>query len=323
VGTDTWASSAGYSNLEAQTPYDPADHVRIASITKTYTATAILQMVDEGLISLDDVLSTWVPSVANAETITVHDLLAMRSGIFNYTTDEAFGVAFGAEPTMPWDLQDTLDIINAHGAVAPPDTTTAYCDSNYVILGHILEETRQAPLHDIFRTRIIEPLGLTSTAYPTSASLPDPHPTGYVPVLPDPDVTAFDNAANPPKIVDEVNPVVASTAGAITSTLADLHLWGDELVTGSLLTPATQELRLQTTRFDGQTSNIGYGLGLLNLNEYLGHNGGIFGFNSVIITRPEVDAQIAIVGNESSNSTRPTFDIALALIGQLDPSQSL
>ena len=89
------------------------------------------------------------------------------------------------------------------------------------------------------------------------------------------------------------------------STLADLQTWGTELVEGTLLTPETQARRLETHRFDGQALNFGYGLGITNLNEFLGHDGAIFGYSSVVFTRPQTDTQIAFIANESTNSTTP------------------
>ena len=102
-----------------------------------------------------------------------------------------------------------------------------------------------------------------------------------------------------------------STAGAMISKLADLQAWGTELAEGSLLTPETQARRLEVRRFDGQQINFGYGLGITGLNEFLGHDGAIFGYSSVVFTRPQTDTQIAFIANESTNSTTPTLTVAL------------
>ena len=173
------------------------------------------------------------------------------------------------------------------------------------------------PAGEVITTKIIEPLGLTSTSYPTDVKIPEPHPTSYVPEGGEP----FDNEANPPRVVDELNPAVPSTAGAMISTLADLQTWGTELVEGTLLTPETQARRLETHRFDGQALNFGYGLGITNLNEFLGHDGAIFGYSSVVFTRPQTDTQIAFIANESTNSTTPTLFVALGVIQALYPDQ--
>ena len=105
------------------------------------------------------------------------------------------------------------------------------------------------------------------------------------------------------------------------STLEDLRTWGDELATGSLLTPATQATRLEYRPFPGQKINIGYGLGCERLNEFVGHNGAILGFSSVVMRRPQTDFTIAAVANESTNFTTPTSSFAYAVIKELYPDQ--
>ncbi len=322
IGDGVWTGTTGVRNLESEEPFTPDDFVRIASISKTFTATAVLQLVDEGLLALDDLLEMYVPGVINGDVATLRDLLAMQSGIPDFTANEAFLQRFTADPTLPWTPEDTLAVIaEAPGPDFAPGDKVAYCDSNYFLLGQVMQIVTGVPAGETITTKIIEPLGLTSTSYPTDVTIPDPHPTGYVPDLGDDPGAPFDNQARPPTVVDEVNPAVPSTAGAIISKLADVQRWGTELVEGTLLSPETQAERLQFRRFDGQAINFGYGLGLTNLNQFLGHDGAIFGFSSVVFTRPETDTQFAFVANESTNSTTPTLTVALAMIQELYPDQ--
>ena len=318
IGDGVWTGSTGVVDLETGEPFRADDFVRIASITKTYTATAVLQLVDEGAVSLDDLLETYVPGVINGDVATLADLLGMTSGIPDFTANEGFNERFNADPTMAWSDEDTLAVIaEASGPDFAPGEKVAYCDSNYALLGMVIQEVTGQPAGEVITTKIIEPLGLTSTSYPTDVTIPEPHPTSYVPDGGEP----FDNDANPPRVVDEVNPAVPSTAGAMISTLADLQTWGTELVEGSLLTPETQARRLEIRRFDGQQINFGYGLGITGLNEFLGHDGAIFGYSSVVFTRPQTETQIAFIANESTNSTTPTLTVALGVIQALYPDQ--
>ncbi len=322
IGDDVWTGSAGVADLSIGAPFRPDDFMRIASITKTFTGTAVLQLVDEKRLRLDDPIERFVAGVPNGTTATVEDLLGMRSGIPDFTSDPQFLQEFTANPTMPWSNEQTLEVIRRHPPDFAPGEKVAYCDSNYALLGMVLEAVTESSAAEVITSRIIEPLGLTSTSYPTTATLPDPHPNGYVPVVVE-GSDGFDNTAYPPTVVNEVNPAVPSTAGAIISTLDDLRTWGDELVTGTLLSPETQALRLRTHRFDSAPLNVGYGLGIMSLNEFLGHNGAIFGFSSVVFTRPQTGTQVALVANESTNSTRPTFTVALELIKALYPDQAV
>ena len=321
IGDGVWTRSAGVADLTSGEAYRPGDFVRIASITKTFTATAVLQLVDAGRISLDDLLEQYVPGVINGTACTVRDLLAMQSGIPDFTANQAFGERFAADPLMPWTDADTLAVIaEAPGPDFAPGEKCAYCDSNYALLGMITKLVTGEPVGTTITSAVIEPLGLTSTFYPTEATIPSPHPTGYVP---DPahETAPFDNVAYPPRVVNEVNPAVAGAAGAMIGTLDDLQAWGNELVRGTLLRPETQAQRLQFRRFDGVPVNIGYGLGVLNVNEFVGHNGAIFGFSSIVLTRPETQTQLAFVANEATNSTSSMTDVALAVIGALYPDQ--
>jgi len=105
------------------------------------------------------------------------------------------------------------------------------------------------------------------------------------------------------------------------STLDDLKTWGGELASGSLLAPATQAARLESRPFPGQQINIGYGLGCGTLNEFIGHNGAILGFSTVVMRRPQVDVTIAAVANESTNFTTPTSTFSYGVIQALYQDQ--
>ncbi|MGB0114359.1 MAG: serine hydrolase domain-containing protein, partial [Ilumatobacteraceae bacterium] len=220
IGDDEWVGSAGVADLSSGEAFRPADFMRIASVTKTFTATAVLQLVDKGLVSLDDVLERYVPGVINGDVATIADLLGMQSGIPDFTANARFLDAFTADPTMAWTERRTLDVIaEASEADFAPGARTAYCDSNFVLLGMVAEAVTGEPVGVTVTQSIIEPLGLTSTSYPTGAMVPDPHPTAYAPVLDPNDPGApIDNVANPPRVVNDVNPAVAAGAGAMIST---------------------------------------------------------------------------------------------------------
>jgi len=251
IGQDSWSRSAGYADLASQAEFRPADHVRIASITKSYTATAALRLVDQGTLALTDTLESFVPGVASGAQITLKDLLGMTSGIYDFTSDEAFLSAFDADPTMAWSDAQTLEIIARHDPLFAPGAELSYCDSNYALIGMIIEKVTGKPAGEVITSEVIDKLPLPGTSYPTVTTIPDPHPTGYVPPVTDPNAP-FDNVAAPPAIVTELNPAVPSTAGAMISTLDDLRVWGGELAAGTLLAPATQAARLTSRPFPGQ-----------------------------------------------------------------------
>lgn len=322
IGDQTWQSTRGVADLTTQAPYRAADHVRIASITKSFTGTAILQMVDAGRLQLTDVLERYVPGIAYGDTITVKQLLGMQSGVYDFTGNAEFLTSFNADPTMAWSTDQTVALIKANQPAFAPGGQLQYCDSNFVLLGMILEKVGGQTVDRVITDQVITRLDLPGTSYPTDAAMPDPHPTAYFPGGDTTDGSKpFDNAAHPPRVADEVNPVVSGGAGAMISTLSDLRVWGRELASGSLLTPQTQALRLQSTRFPDAQINVGYGLGCEVFNDFVGHNGAIIGYSTVVMSNPKADVTIAAVANESTNFSTPTSDFAYGVIKELYPDQ--
>jgi D-alanyl-D-alanine carboxypeptidase len=228
----------GRSDLRTSAPFLLTDHVRMASITKTFTATEILRLVDRKLLSLDsDRLNQFVPGVPYADQITVRQLLNMTAGVFDYTTDPAFTAQFDANPLMSFTPQDFLAIINKPGnnpAFAPGTPgKSQYSDSNYFLLGLIIEKVTHQPLEMVLDEDVVERARLDHTSYPTTPTIPRPLARGYVPI------------GSGLRDVTAVNPGVAGGAGAMISTLPDLRVWAHVLATGTLLSPETQRQRLQ------------------------------------------------------------------------------
>jgi D-alanyl-D-alanine carboxypeptidase len=312
IGKARWETTFGVSDLTTNEPFRIDDHVRIASITKSFTATAILQLVDKKKLSLDDSVESFVPGIPNGDQVTVRDLLAMSSGIYDFTSDQAFLDAFTADPDFAWTPEQSVAIMKQHPSQFEPGTQTVYCDSNYVLLGLILEKVTGKDAAEVIN-RLVDKVELPSTTFPTTSGLAEPHPTGYVP---DPD-----DPAKPLTVVGDINPEAAWTAGAMTSTMDDLEKWSNALADGSLLSKKLQRERLKFKRFAGVTINAGYGLGVERINDLVGHNGAILGFSSAMYRYPQADATFVVVGNASTNSTTPTSEIALLLIKELYPEQ--
>ena len=148
----------------AGTPMSPDLHYRIASVTKTFTAYAVLRLVDQGKVALPDPISRYVPDLPNGDRITLRDLLAMRSGVYDFANDQAFFGRYLADPTYPnWTPDEALQIMRAHAPeFTPPDEQTVYCNSNYVLLGYVIEKATGRPAGEHLGT-VIRELGLTNT----------------------------------------------------------------------------------------------------------------------------------------------------------------
>ena len=308
-----YVAEYGVADLADDRPFVATDHVRIASNTKTYTGTAVLQLVDQKKLALDDTLSEYVSGVPNGDQITVEQLLNMTAGTYDYTQDDAFNAELTADPTMEFTTEDLMAILARHDAAFAPGTSWMYSDTNYAMLGLIVEEVTGRPIGEVITEEIVDRLELRRTSYPTSTEVPNPRAVGYL-WSPTPgselrDVTPF-------------NPDVAGAAGAMISTLPELETWSREVADGTLLKPATQRARLQFVD-TGLSPNwdIGYGLGAMSWNGFVGHNGAIYGYNSAMFSLPKKDATIIVVSNASNNFEGMATDVFVQVAEVVFPKQ--
>ena len=305
-----YVKTYGVSDLAMQKPMALDDHVRIASITKSFTATAVLRQVQRGRLELSDKLDRWVKGIRYGKRITVRQMLAMRSGVYDFTSNATFGRRFEANPLLRWKPADVVRIIRANRPQFRPGAKTEYADSNYVLLGIILEKVTGRSAESVISRDVIDRAGLSETSFPTRARMPTPFSRGYF---------AGDDGMGPARDFTLVNPKVAWTAGGMVSTLGDIEKWGRVLARGTLLSPRLQRQRLRFGRFPNQGPFAGYGLGILRFGDWLGHDGAIFGFSTVTMYEPASGAQIMAAANLSSNFSTPTLEIMGRIAQRLYP----
>lgn len=303
----------GVADLSSNRPISPTDHFRIASITKSFTTTVMLQLVQEGRLNLNDSLTSFGINLTYNNTATVAQAADMRSGIFNYSADPNFLNQLIDNLFREWQPQELLDFANINlpyftPGQQPASTYWHYSNTNTVILGMIIETLTGNFIGDEITERIIKPLGLNGTSYSTSPMMPTPFISNYV-------------ADNPPEDITLVNPSFTAAAGAMVSTLDDLHKWSEALATGTLLTPTMQALRISSIlpinfnpcydQHNRQPTTCpeynAYGYGLGNLSGWLGHTGDYFGLLLLMMYEPKSGASIVIVTNISGvNEHIPT-----------------
>lgn len=307
---ETWSGAFGIADRETGAPMRTDMRLRIGSVTKTFTATIVLQLVDDGKLSLDDTLAALLPDAAggaadlpNAGTITLRDILNMRSGVFNYTEHPGlFGQVPGHEDRV-WTQQEMLDLAREHDAYFDPGTDFHYSNTNYILLEMIIERVTGNPFGDELSARILTPLGLDATSLPTMPDMPEPFAHGYGsdPALtnperdPDAEVTEtneteIDAAEEGPAetridlaaLRDNTRfpPSLAAGAGAMVSTVGDLDRWVDALLSGWSLKPETlaERLSMLPTKESDADATGAYGLGIMRQDGVTGHGGGILGY---------------------------------------------
>ena len=286
----SFVRAQGLSDVESGTPLQELDNVRIGSITKTFVATLVLQLADAGLMSLDDSLLAYVPEVANGERITIRHLLGMTSGVPNFLDDPEFLAAYTADLQMPFSPRAALTISQQRPARFTPGEGFEYSETNYFLVGLVVEQVTRLTLNQAIDEWIVQPLGLASTSLPVSPEMPAPASRGYQP-------TSDGSLEN----VTLANPHATWAAGAMVSNLHDLRVWSRALATGELLSPAMQAERLQWTPVHGgDVLNARYGLGIMSLAGFVGHNGGMPGYSSIVMYLPEADATIVVLVNKST-----------------------
>ena len=291
---DRWETAVGVTDLETGEPMETGLRWPLRSITKSFTVTLVLQLADEGLVDLDDTIDTYVDGVPNGDQVTLRQLADMSSGLPDYT-NEAFIDAFSTDPERQFSVEELLAFATAEPARAEPGTDRVYTNTNTLLLGEVVEEATGQPFAEALQERILGPLELEATTYPTS---PDDWTTDAVGYQPDDD---GELAPQP------VNYSVFGPAGAMIASLDDLAAWGPVLATGELVDPATQEARLEGAPLDEGPEYDSYALGIGELDGWWGHTGEGFGFTALVMHDADIETTVAVAMNASQlESHAPT-----------------
>ncbi|MEU2272912.1 serine hydrolase domain-containing protein [Streptomyces olindensis] len=299
-GHGTWAATAGVGNLRTGKPRSAQDHYRIASISKTFVATVVLQLEAEGKLSLDDTVEEWLPGVVrghghDGRRITLRQLLDHTSGIFDYLEDRGFQQTYMTadgflkhrfDEATPEDL---LAIALRNEPYFEPGASWEYSNTNYVLAAQVIEKATGHAYGDEIKRRIIDPLHLTSTSVPGDrTTLPKPSSRAYSKLA--------KTATGPTYDVTELNPSLAYGSGEMVSDSADVTRFYSALLRGRLLPP--EQLKKMKTTVDA-TRTYRYGLGLADVElscgvHVWGHAGGITGSHPMAVTTEDGRHSLAV-----------------------------
>lgn len=329
----TWHTTFGTRERDHENPVSIHDHVRIGSNTKTMTGTLILQLVQEGLLKLDDPIAKFHAQVPNGDDITIAHLLSMRSGLPNYSETLQLNEDMDKDPEKIWQPEQLLNMAFEQPILFEPGTKYYYSNTNTILLGLVVEKLTQKPIEEVMQDRIFKPLGLSQTVFPPLASnaIPIPFPRGYQygtnvetlksQVLP-PEIQAAARAGTyAPIDATNMNPSWAWTAGAGISTAFDLAVYVQALVEGGLLTPDMQKQRMESivpTDPDNPAA-AGYGYALARMGPMYGHTGELPGYNSFMGYDPIHKITIVTWTSlaASPDGKAPAVELAKLIINEL------
>lgn len=286
-GEGSWTAVAGLADVETDEPVTPEMQWPIRSITKSYTVTLILQLVDEGVIGLDDTIDEYIDGITDGDTITLRQLADMSSGNSDYFTDAFIQDWIVDDPDRLFTLDELNGYVLDQPAQFAPGTEKVYTNANTNLLGKVVEVATGEDFAEVLNERILEPLGQSDTRYITDISTwTEPHALGY-----SPDEGGLES---PPANLSVLGP-----AGSMITSLDDARAWGEMLATGAFLSPATQTEREQGAPLDAGPPYDIYALGMGQTDGWWGHNGEGLGYTAANFHNNETGATIAVFFNLS------------------------
>ena len=294
--------ASGSASVSPASAMTVGDYFRVGSITKSFVAAVMLQLVHAGTVALDDTVEHWKPGlVPNGTNITIRQLLNHTSGLFEYLDDSTLQSTEIANRGKVWTPQELVTVANSHSPYFAPGAAGQwhYSSTNYIVAGLIIEAATANSLSSEIASRCIAPAGLANTVFVTDSSIPSPYAHGYTPYF------------GPGTHVDvtSVHQSIAWAAGAIAATAADVVKWSRALLEqGTVLPPArmTDMLTLVPTGVAGEQ----YGLGvdqITTTSDYVmnGHSGRTAGYSTAMYYDPLRRVTVVTLVNSDSIGTLP------------------
>ncbi|MCL9998162.1 MAG: serine hydrolase [Erythrobacter sp.] len=313
-GKIVYTGGRGMADIAAGRAITPDTVFRLGSITKQFTAAVIVQLAQEGKLSLDDPLAKFLPDYPQpGAAATVRQLLQHTSGIQSYT--DMPGLMNPVSTARALGTAEMIALFRDAPSPSKPGEVWNYNNSGYILLGAIIETVTGMPWHQAVEERIARPLGLASIRYGVGGEDTPAMAKGYTG-----EATA---AATQSQYIHMGFP---HAAGALIGTVGDLAKWGQALHHGKVVDTAHYQLMITPTVLpDGSTQPYGFGLGLDALREHpaIGHGGGIFGFSTDSIYVPDSDLFVAVFTNSDAPQTSPAVvmrRIAAAAVGDPYPA---
>ena len=309
--------TSGYSDTARKVRMTPADRLLQGSVGKTYVAAIALQLVARDSLDLDVRISrylggeSWFGRLPNADRITVRHLMNHTSGLVRYEFNPKVAAILRSEPFKVWTPEERLSFLFDTPAAFAPGEGWDYSDTNYIVLGMILERITGRQYYDLLRTRILEPHGLRNTIPSDRRRLPGVV-NGYA--GPKNELGGYDASLVNGELA--INPQMEWTGGGVASTTEDLARWARLLYTGRVIDSA-----MVRAMVDGVPAklgpNVSYGLGAIirqtRLGPAWGHSGFFPGYATEMLYFPDRDVAVAIQVNSTDPYPRGLVAVLLAV----------
>lgn len=285
----------GFADAAGKKPNDVNTIFQIGSVTKQFTAAAIMKLQEEKRLSLNDYIGKYFPELAGGDSITIHQLLTHRSGLYNYTDDTSMW--YGKLST-----QKLIEYINMRSALFKPGRKMQYNNTGYALLGYLIEKLSGKKYEQYIRDNFFKPLKMASSGFDFAGLATPQKATGY-----------YDNGTThmQARIIDST---VSYAAGSIYSTTVDMLKWSGAVMNQKLIKPLSWAL--MTT---DHSQKYGYGLVIDSVagERNIWHNGGLDGFVSTFYNLPRQKITIVVLSNYmQSNTIRVANTLSAAMLNK-------
>lgn len=297
-GHGPWTGSSGKADLKNNVSLENCNITRVGSTVKTFTAVTILKLAEEGKLDLDDIAAQYLPeetitNIENADSATIRNLLQHSSGIYNYIQSPHFQTASLNDLLKEWQPNELLGYARGKKANFEPGTDVDYSNTNYILLGMIIEEIEDKPFYQVFDEFIFGPLGLTFTSFASENPVPENIIRGYIDLygkLEVIDATQYSGWD------------YHTADGGLISNPYDLYLFLQAVVETDIISQNSLEEMTEwiSPSYDDE---IFYGLGLFKMKTKFGdtymHSGDAIGYYASMLYLPDYDSYIcwAVNGN--------------------------
>lgn len=287
-GRIAYLRAYGQARLEPLTPARPEMRYSIGSISKQFTASAILMLAEQGKLSLDDPVAKYIPNLTRAKEVTIRQLLSHTSGYQDYWPQDYVPPFM----TQPVTAEKIMDLWARKPLDFDPGTKWQYSNTNYVIAGVIVEKVSGKPLLDFLQERMFSPLGMQRVDNIDLHRLPETDATGYMRY-----------ALGPPRVAPKEGPGWLFAAGELAMPAEELAKWDLGMLGQRLLKPASyKEMQTEVTLRDGSGTRYGLGLQVSNLagHRMVSHSGEVSGFTAQNSVFPDDNAAVVVLTNQDA-----------------------